>query len=458
MLKKAIIRILPWHLHPRILHTDRDYPLNRAVGAYCPATRSPESFSTGCSRGSMSCGAQARNTQQPWSQDPRGDCRLSSQHHLMKHCKLPSYFLALVVIAHAGCLKYTPSHTELRKRYQENHGSLDSLGGEEEFKRYEATLRTRLESLITERSHLLDPAAAASGHPLGVGDELQVAVYGFGDLSSNSAVSNDGQVILPLVGRVPVVGHPLEQVQSEISRRYAHFIRSPQVRVTMKTPVTNRVTVTGEVHKPGPYPILRKRTLLSEVLAEAGGRTPLASSRIILLPAPRILGYPPEAGPAHPSLSLVGTPPSEEISGVEIDTEDLIGNVNQRPILIPLLPGDTIIVPEAGTYEVDGEVVQPGSFKLTSRTSVIGAIAAAQGFTYSAAVNRVEVIRDTGGGQKALLALDLEEVGLRGGQDVRLRNGDLVRVPSEPGRFFKRQVVETINGLFNGVGVNKRVN
>jgi hypothetical protein len=73
-------------------------------------------------------------------------------------------------------------------------------------------------------------------------------------------------------------------------------------------------------------------------------------------------------------------------------------------------------------------------------------------------VNNVEVIRDTGNGKKALITLDLEEVGLRGGQDVRLRNGDLVRVPSEPGRFFRRQIVQTINGLFNGVGVNQRVN
>jgi protein involved in polysaccharide export with SLBB domain len=89
---------------------------------------------------------------------------------------------------------------------------------------------------------------------------------------------------------------------------------------------------------------------------------------------------------------------------------------------------------------------------------VIGAIAAAKGFTYSADVNNVEVIRDVGAGRKALVALDLEEVGLRGGRDIRLRNGDLVRVPSHSSRFFKRQVVETINGIFNGFGVNKRVN
>jgi protein involved in polysaccharide export with SLBB domain len=135
-----------------------------------------------------------------------------------------------------------------------------------------------------------------------------------------------------------------------------------------------------------------------------------------------------------------------------------MGTIDQRPLIIPLLPGDTVIVPEAGTYEVDGEVNSPGSYKLTSRTSAIGAIAAAKGFTYAAAVNSVEVIRDVGGGRKALITLDLEEVGLRGGKDVRLRHGDLVRVPSEPGRFFRRQIVNTINGLFNGVGVNQRIN
>jgi hypothetical protein len=55
------------------------------------------------------------------------------------------------------------------------------------------------------------------------------------------------------------------------------------------------------------------------------------------------------------------------------------------------------------------------------------------------------------------VTLDLEEVGLRGAQDVRLRNGDLVRVPSEPGRFFKRQIVSTLNSIFNGFGVQRRM-
>jgi protein involved in polysaccharide export with SLBB domain len=146
------------------------------------------------------------------------------------------------------------------------------------------------------------------------------------------------------------------------------------------------------------------------------------------------------------------------VYGVEIEFESLLGSLDQKPLLVPLLPGDTVVIPEAGNYDVDGEVAKPGSFKLATRTSVMSAIAAAGGFSYAASVNQVEVIRDIGGGRKALVTLDLEEVGLRGGRDIRLRNGDIVRVPSEPNRFFRQQIVETINGLFNGVGVSQRVN
>jgi protein involved in polysaccharide export with SLBB domain len=148
--------------------------------------------------------------------------------------------------------------------------------------------------------------------------------------------------------------------------------------------------------------------------------------------------------------------PQQHAVGIEIDIDDLLGHTTQAPLLIPLMPGDMIIVPEAGMFDVDGEVAKPGSYKLASRTSAMGAIASAGGFTYAADVNKVEVIRDMGAGRKALVTLDLEEVGLRGGADIRLRNGDLVRVPSEPVRFFRRQIVNAINSVFNGVNISQR--
>jgi polysaccharide export outer membrane protein len=359
---------------------------------------------------------------------------------------------------HTGCLRYTPSYTELREKRSSSVGDINDVGGADEFAQYETTLRDRRGALLAQRSHLLSPGVQGIGHPVGAGDELQVDVFGFQNLTANTGIASDGSIILPLVGRVSVAGKPLEEIQSDVARRYAHFIRSPQVHVALKTPVTARVSVIGEVHKPGAYPLTRKGICLTEVLSDAGGRTPNASSRIILLPAPRITDQAADSATVAPQVSFVSTQQAQEGVGIEVDIEELTGGVDQRPLIIPLLPGDTIIVPEAGTYEVDGEVMSPGSYKLTSRTSVIGAIAAAKGLTYAAAVNNVEVIRDTGNGRKALMTLDLEEVGLRGGRDLRLRSGDLVRVPSEPGRFFKHQIVQTINGLFNGVGVNQRIN
>jgi polysaccharide export outer membrane protein len=366
--------------------------------------------------------------------------------------------ITIILVLFTGCLRYTPSHKELESPQHQSQGSPNLLNGIDAFNGYEANLSQRVSVLIDERKNLLANTGSGGGYPLGTGDVLDVSVFGFNNLTANSAVASDGAVILPLVGRVDVGGLPVEEAQSAIAKRYSRFIRSPQVLVSLKTFSTSRVSVIGEVNKPGTYPLTRRGVLLTELLSEAGGRSPAAGTRIILLPTPKIKEPIPVKNSGTPTLSLVSTHTNDNGSGIEIDLEDLIGTIDKRPLTIPLAPGDTIIVPEAGTYEVDGEVTTPGSFKLTGRTSVIGAIAAAKGFTYSADVNNVEVIRDVGAGRKALISLDLEEVGLRGGPDIRLRNGDLVRVPSHSGRFFKRQIVETINGIFNGFGVNKRVN
>ena len=288
---------------------------------------------------------------------------------------------------------------------------------------------------------------------VGPGDVIAVDVYGFGDLRTEAEVSPQGTLSLPLVGETDVKGRDVSSLKRHLSGLYARYVRNPRIDVSIKTHHSSRVSVIGEVQRPGMYPLRRNGQLITELISEAGGKNQMASNRIILLPAPK-----PEYVAQQVSTVSSQIPATDSGVGVEIDVEALLGRIDQRPLLIPLISGDTVVVPEAGNFEVDGEVQTPGSFKITSGTSVIGAIAAAGGFTYSANVKQVEVIRDIGGGRKALATLDLEEVGLRGGKDIRLRAGDLVRVPSEPGRFFERQIVEALNSLFNGVSVNRRVN
>jgi polysaccharide export outer membrane protein len=366
----------------------------------------------------------------------------------------------LWLILLSGCLRYTPSYKELQERYEGNNPAADhsTIGGEQEFRLYEQTLSERLADLVAQRSYLLTAGGASGGYPVGAGDILGIEVFGFGNLSSQSSISSDGFIAAPLIGRSRIAGLTIEEARDQLTRQYSRFVKNPQVLVSLKSPQATRVSVMGEVAKPGLYPLTRRGVLLTEILSEAGGRTQNAGNRILLLPAPRIINE-AHTSDSTPSVHFASTTPQlQENAGVEIDLEVLTGQIDQRPLLVPVLPGDTIVVPEAGVFEVDGEVTVPGSYKLASRTSALGAIAAAQGLTYAADVNHVEVIRDTGGGRKALMTIDLEEIGLQGKRDIRLRNGDLVRVPSEPNKFFKRQIVESINGLFNGVGVSKRMN
>ncbi len=366
---------------------------------------------------------------------------------------------ACLLVLLGGCLRYTPSYKELQERYQSDEQTGEqSIGGEQEFFLYEQGLNDRLAELVAQRAYLLSASGSGGGYPLGAGDLLGVEVFGFGNLTSQGTISSDGYLSAPLIGRARIAGLTVEESRDQLTRLYSRFVRNPQVQVSLKSGQASRVSVMGEVAKPGLYPLTRRGQLLTEVLSEAGGRNPNAGSRILLLPAPHILAEPSILTPSATVHFASATPQLQENAGVEIDLEQLIGQLDQRPLLIPVLPGDTIVVPEAGVFEVDGEVTAPGSYKLASRTSALGAIAAAQGLTYSADVNHVEVIRDTGGGRKALITIDLEQIGLQGKRDIRLRNGDLVRVPSEANRFFKRQIVESLNGLFNGVSVNKRIN
>lgn len=369
---------------------------------------------------------------------------LRRQLSLISRTILPLVTIAALV---GGCIRYTPSREEIQERSRKEGAPGAPLGTEQEFHEYEKHLEQRLNGLLSERAYLLEVSQSLTGYSLGPGDQIEVTVYGFNDLTTTTEVSPDGTIHLPLVGETSVAGRDLGMVRTHLSGAFSKYIRNPKVDVEVKNAQANRVSVIGEVSKPGMYPLRRNGQLITELISEAGGRSQLASNRLILLPAPKSL-----AGTSSTHSAPIST------GGVEIEMDALFGKIDTPPVLIPLIAGDTVVVPEAGKYEVDGEVEKPGSYPLSSQASVMSAIASAGGFTYSADVKKVEVIREIGNGRKALATLDLEEVGLRGGKDIRLRSGDLIRVPSEPGLFFERQIVESLNSLFNGVSVNKRVN
>ena len=319
-----------------------------------------------------------------------------------------------------GCLRYVPAHDGEEKKY---------FAGKEAFIAFEDNQRKRLNDLLQARSTLASGPGADS-YFLGEGDVFDLSVFEVPELNTTVRVRPTGDISLPLIGTVAVAGKSEGEVQDLLHERLSKFVRHPQVRIFIKEYNSHRVSVIGEVSKPGVYPLQRRNYSLVELISSAGGKTERASGRLVLIPAQTATT-------------------SQQANGIEIFFDDLIGSSEKPPLIVPLVANDTVLIPESGSVQVDGEVLKPGSVPLSSRMTLLGSIAASGGLTYSADVSRVELIRELGGGTKAIMPVDLEAIALRGEKDLRLRDGDVVRVPSEPSRFATRQVVESINKLFS---------
>lgn len=346
----------------------------------------------------------------------------------------------LAVFSLSACLRYVPSRSELNDDSADN-GELAPVGGPEDFKAYEEKLATRLKSFLESRNEIISQGLSA-GYILGPGDTIQVDVFGFPDLSTTTTVASDGTVTLTYLNPITVTGLNPVQLQETLKNAYKTYVKSPKVKVEIKQYNSNSVSVMGAVERPGIYPLKGQDVTLTALLSLVGGKNGKAGNRLVLLPAS-------SSGNIN---SFIAQNPLNDSSGIEIDFADLVGTIDKRPLVVPLLPGDTVIVPEAGSFKVAGEVRKPGSFPLSSKTSVIGAIAAAEGLTYSADVAQVEIVRDIGAGKRASLVVDIEQIARTGLSDVLLRDSDIVVVPSNPGLFRTRQVVEFLNGFFRVSG------
>ncbi len=80
-------------------------------------------------------------------------------------------------------------------------------------------------------------------------------------------VNEKGEVKLPLIGTVLLKGMTIFEATSVIEQKFKEFILDPIITVKK---LNFKITVLGEVNKPGIYPILNEKVTLPEVLGLAG--------------------------------------------------------------------------------------------------------------------------------------------------------------------------------------------
>lgn len=122
-----------------------------------------------------------------------------------------------------------------------------------------------------------------SSYRIGPEDVLEVTVFRVPELTKAAQVSETGHINLPLVGELVVASKTSQEVERELTARLgAKYLHNPQVTVMVKEYNSQRLTVEGEVKKPGVYP-LRGRTTLIQALAMAGGLEQVADSSEIIV-------------------------------------------------------------------------------------------------------------------------------------------------------------------------------
>ena len=137
-----------------------------------------------------------------------------------------------------------------------------------------------------------------SGYVLGPDDEIMIRGIEAPDISDKPdkpfLIGTNGDITLPLIGRVKAGGLTVEQLEAELTTRFKEFIQDPQISVTVTEFRSQPVSVFGAVTKPGVVQ-LRGRQTLYEVLSMAGGPRETAGS-ILTVTRPRQSGEIPLPG------------------------------------------------------------------------------------------------------------------------------------------------------------------
>lgn len=245
-----------------------------------------------------------------------------------------------------------------------------------------------------------------SEYRIGVGDKLEINVFGHEDLAKVVEVRSDGTINYPLIGDMRVEGRTAAEIDTDLTRVLGRdFLVDPQVSVDVREYRSQWVTIIGEVRNPGKY-VLRRNMRVIDVLAEAGGATKEAGSQIV------VTRQGPEGSPRQ----------------IALDRTRILSQESQDSN-ISLEHGDIITVGERELFYIRGEVARPGPYQFESGMTVLRAISYAGGFTQFANRKHLDVLRSGTNGVQEKITVNVKAIEDGKKQDLPLRPGDSIIVP-----------------------------
>lgn len=159
------------------------------------------------------------------------------------------------------------------------------------------------------------------GYVIGADDLLSIVFWKDKDMSADAQVRPDGRIALPLINEVQAAGLTPEQLREKITEESKKYMEDASVTVVVRQINSRRAFITGEVAKPGPYP-LTSPTNVMQLISLAGGLREYANSKKIVI------------------MRTV----NGKTTSLPFNYKDVVGGKNLTQN-IELKPGDTVVVP-----------------------------------------------------------------------------------------------------------------
>ena len=267
--------------------------------------------------------------------------------------------------------------------------------------------------------------AADREYVLSPDDGLSVNVVDLAELDQKTLgvvrVDHQGNIHLPLAGRIQASGLTVEKLEKQIASRLSGIMNNPEVSVSIAEYRNHPVSVLGAVRNPGVYQVSGRKTLF-EVLSLAGGLNPDAGNEVKITR---------QTSAGRLPLPGVTTDKSGEFE---------IGQLNVRKVMeakspdenIEVLPNDVITVPKAELIYVVGAVHRAGGFPLIEKEqiSVLQAVSLAEGLDRVAGAKSARILRESvPGAERTELHVNVAEILDGRAKDVSLQANDILFIP-----------------------------
>jgi polysaccharide biosynthesis/export protein len=293
------------------------------------------------------------------------------------------------------------------------------------------------------------PLSSGRGYVLGPDDGLSINVVDLSELDSKNVgvihVDHEGNIRLPLAGRVHAGGLTVEGLESEIAKRLSGIMNNPEVSVAVADYRNHPVSVLGAVKNPGVYQVNGSKSLF-EVLSLAGGLNPDASNRVKIT-RPEASGALPLANTTSDKTGAFYTAELNVREVMEAKTPE--DNIN-------VLPNDVITVPKADMVYVVGAVNRSGGFPLAEKEqiSVLQAVTLAEGLGKVASGKNARILRqETPGAERTEVQINVDKILDGRAKDVSLQANDILFIPTSIAKSASMRALEAAIQAGTGIAI-----